>query len=1399
MTFSAMLRSLISIGLLSAAWPVAAVELDPARLPPELRGWVDWVEQKSPQRDCPLLTDGSADANLIRACIWPGVLSLDVDADGARFAQSFTVYAAGAVPLPGASGQWPQGVSANNQRVPVVVGSDGAPSLMLDPGTWEISGRIDYAERPAAIALPAVTALVDLRIDGAPVSVVERGDGDVSLNPRVATVAEADRLELTVYRLLSDGIPLELRTLIEFNVGGQGRDLVLDPPLPAGFVPTALSGDLPARLDSDGKLTVRLRSGVYRVELAARATDALASVSRPAGAAPWPVQEVWSVSLDPALRVVEISGAAPIDAAQAGVPPQWSSLPAYLLEPGTELSLAERSRGRSPDDRNALSLRRDLWLDFDGDGWRFRDQLIGQMVRDWRLDLITPYRLERADIDAEPLLITVGAEPALSGVEVREANLRLSAVGSLASGHRMPAAGWQQPLNAIDIALNLPPGYVLYAAFGADQAPDAWLHRWSLVDVFAVAFLTMIAFWRGRWTLTLPVLGLLLLAYFELPLAALWLLLLTLALALAERAMPTAGAQRWFARLRLGALVLTALAMLPFAVTQLRDALYPQLENLSRTNTGAFYETVAMTDDGEPAMRMAAPPAPASESMLEALGSVADSESLKVTQRYAPDLRVQAGSGDADWRWRSYDLHISGPVLPAQNLDLWISPPWLTRLLRLASVALLLLALWQLAARRAAPSRPRAGFATSLLATSLLAIGLLLPPLALAQSTPAPEVLQELEARLLQAPPCAPSCAALATLDVDARGSRIALTLEVHAQARSAVPLPLAEPLTRLIELRLDGVPGRPLRREADGRTYVVVERGVSRIDAVLDVGQLTRVALPFALPPQRVGFGGDEWVAAGISDARLASGALELSRVAQTQADGAAPTQVQGFAPFVRVTRTLVFDLDWRVETVVQRLAPVSDAFTVRVPVLDGELVSDAGLKVRDGAVDVAFAPNDDRLSWSSRLERNAALTLNAPTLASRAEVWRVAASPMWHVQAQGVPALGTDDNAIAEYRPLPGERLELAITRPQPIDGGTLAFDQVGLHTRVGLRATEHQLSATVRSTSAGQHTLGLPADAEVLSVSRNGEAINLRPENGLLRLPIEPGVQQLEVRFRDNRALPWRARTPQIQLNAPAANLTLQLSLPADRWVMWTAGPRLGPAVLYWPLLLALFGAAYALSKVPGSPLKMHQWILLGIGFSTFSWLALAVVVAWLFALGARRRWQAPLASGWFNFTQVALVLLTGLALLVLALAVPQGLLGTPDMQISGYGSSAANLIWFDDQTASELPIGSAISLSLWWYKAAMLAWSLWLAASLLGWLRDGWIAWSQDGMWRRRVKTSKPAAPASATVASAAIATAAAPTSAASTAAASTAAASTSAPTASPAGNPADGGAPPPARD
>jgi hypothetical protein len=184
------------------------------------------------------------------------------------------------------------------------------------------------------------------------------------------------------------------------------------------------------------------------------------------------------------------------------------------------------------------------------------------------------------------------------------------------------------------------------------------------------------------------------------------------------------------------------------------------------------------------------------------------------------------------------------------------------------------------------------------------------------------------------------------------------------------------------------------------------------------------------------------------------------------------------------------------------------------------------------------------------------------------------------------------------------------------------------------------------------------------------------------------------------------------------------------------LWTFGPQAGPAVLYWSQLVVLLIVAIALARFAPTPLRWWHWLLLGIGFSTFAWTAFVIVAAWLIVLGLRERSARVVALDRvpFNSVQVLLAVLTVIALLCLVASVPQGLLGQPDMRVAGNGSSAWALRWFADQSGGALPPAGALTLPLWAYKAAMLVWALWLANSLIGWLRWGFHAWMSGGYWK-----------------------------------------------------------------
>ncbi len=1204
------------------------------------------------------------------------------------------------------------------------------------------NGRWDAL--PSRLAMPDSYALVSLEINGRAVPDYDRSSAGLTLGHGSSGPRQADALSMRVFRRLEDGLPARLNTRLRLDVAGHAREAVLGPVLPKGFVATRLQSALPARLQDDGRLRVQLRPGQWQVTLEARATEALTSVDITLPDSPWPRHETWSYADAPNLRQTRAQGHA-VDAAQAGVPGDWQQLPAFQLDASDGLQIEPGVRAGEGGASDRVRINRQLWLGFDGDSYQARDHLTGTLVHPRRFQVGAPWQLLDASEHGQPLLIGKG-DKNTRGVELRhrQVNIEAGLEAPRPALAGLPASGWQLTLDDLDVHIDLPPGYRLLGAPGADASPDSWVAQWTLLDLFLLALIALLCGRLLGWPMAVLAGGYLLLAHQQ-SFAPYLTVLLAAALALLMRALPVG-------RLRTGAhiaaavfLVLAVLWALPFAGLQLRNALYPQLEasvphagvaDLVSSRQAAIRRAKTGVADNEQA-RPARPPVVVEEKSMMALQAPPAPAAVAPEPEPLPDTSigpVQTGPGIPDWHvGNRYHVHWNGPVTPAQGMRLIIAPAWLVRLLRVLAVLALAVLLARLL-RSVLPEggrrwRPAAG------AAALLLILPALLPAAQARAADAPSqaLLQQLKQRLLEPPDCAPACAMIAQARIEAGDTDVQVMLQLQSEAAVAVPMPGASDGLILVAARVDGLAAEIVSE--GGRTLLRVERGVHAVQLDYRV-RGDNLGLTFAaLKPKTFHVGAAGWQVTGVDGDRLSGDTLSLARAGKAADTGnaEAPTS-QDFPAYVHLTRTLQLRTDWHVLNRVQRIAPAEAGFSVSLPLLPGEHPLGEDASVHDGRIEISFRAGQQQATWQSRIEPVTALSLSAPPLAERSETWEVVAASIWHVEGQGVPAAPAD--GMLAYRPLPGETLKLAVQRLEPAPGDSAAIDRVKLDTRMGDRASDLQLALTARSTRGGEHAVKLPTDASLIDASRDGRKLTLALDKGILSLPLLPGPHRYSISAREPGGIGLVTRVPDVDMQAETANIDISLTIPQARWVLWTWGPQNGPAVLYWPQLILLLLVAWGLARFAPTPLKLQHWILLGLGFSTFAWSAFALVAAWLILIGARgrvpavRQWSHPA----FNLMQIGLALLTVLALMVLIGAVPRGLLGVPDMHVTGNGSSASQLHWMLDRSDGPLPNAGVFSLPLWCYKAAILAWALWLANALIGWLRWAFTSWSAGGYWR-----------------------------------------------------------------
>lgn len=721
------------------------------------------------------------------------------------------------------------------------------------------------------------------------------------------------------------------------------------------------------------------------------------------------------------------------------------------------------------------------------------------------------------------------------------------------------------------------------------------------------------------------------------------------------------------------------------------------------------------------------------------------------SQQIDPSQQTQTGPGKPSWQHATVYLNWSGPVTAEQTTRLYWVPPWINRpgfLLAAFLPWLLAFALWQASGLLRLPTPKLSGNRALGLMLLALAVSLggaapdsladeAVPTSSLRSTEPSPELLKELKTRLLKAPLCLPDCVSIEAVSLQVKDDNLRLELVLHALAPSIYALPASQTSWWPQLALLNGE--RASLRQADDELQLALLPG--RQSLVLQGNLAGRNALPlaFGLNINNLKTELSGWSLSGEPTAAAASDTLQLSRAQSASSHADKRLTPAPMAPFVRIERTLQLGLEWAIETQVTRIAPVSGPIHLEVPLLSGEAPLGAQPNAQ-GLMSVNLANDETSFSWTSRLKIVPQLNLTAPEQPSWVEEWQLEAAPQWHIQAEGVPQLGS--NLAPRWQPWPAEQLRIRVGKPPAIKGNNLTLQTVELSQNVGQKAQDVTLSLSILSNQGQDFLLTLPADAKLNSVTRDGGELPPIMQDGRVKLPVKPGSQVFAVQWQHSQALPLRLSTAPLDLGAPARNISLRVNLPQDRWILLLGGPQMGPALLFWGVLCVVLGLAWALGRSGLAHLKSYEWVLLSLGVATQNLSVLVILAAWFAAL----RWrggQSGWAGGGYKALQVGLVCLSLLALGLLLGGIPQGLLSTPDMHI--VPASYGGLAWYSDYTAGPLPEAWVVSVPMWVYRVSMLLWSLWIAFALMRWLKWGWQQLNAGGFWPADKPAQLPSEP------------------------------------------------------
>ncbi len=1355
--------------VLSAGGGASAQPLAPDEVPEPLRPWVPWVLDGEATYGCTLLGEEPL-------CTWPGALRLDVGAAGGRFALEVVADREVRVRLPGSDEHFPREVRIDGRPSPVLDGEEG-PAVRVGPGAHRVEGTFRWRTLPDLLPVPPSVARVALVLEGEPVRSPRREEtGAVWVARAAQGEATEGHFEMEVFRRIDDGVPFRVTTHLAVRASGEPREIALGNVLLPDTVPSSVDSDLAVRLRPDGSLTAQVHAGSFTIEVGAVAAappESLAPVEQPE---PWPTAEIWVWAADESLRQVEIAGAPSVDPARTNLPGDWRSYPAYALGAGRALAFATTRRGEPMPPPNSLTLARELWLDLDGEGYTVRDGLAGRMSHGYRLDLAEGELGHVVVAGRDQLVTTLDGK---DGVELRTRDLDVRAEWRLpGASAELPAVAWSEDVQRLSATVHLPPGYGLLAASGVDEAPGTWVEQWDLWGLFFVVLLSLAVGRLFGWKWGALALPMLVLCYHEsgAPLAT-WVALAAVA---GLRTVWTKG--RFAPRVLRGAFWVTVavlvLVAVPFAAQQAKLALFPQTEaRYARPGVAAGLLTLGAMADGaemapaeEPMYRPEAP-APAAQGLAEAEETagerrrevVADDEGLfggeidlaSRSQTGAgsafdrrggwidPNEVIQTGPGVPEWSFRSWSLEWSGPVAKEHRIRLWLLSPAMSRLMAVLRV-LLLGVLIVVVVRHRFRGRGDAGAPVAAGAAAALALlsALAAPTSAEAQALPDDARLEQLRERLSRPPECVPSCVVASELAVRVTGDRVALEAVVHAAARAAYRVPGPADAWVPETIQVDGRPDAGLVRFGDGFLFLRLEPGVHRVRMEGPIPTRDALTLAFGEPPRSIEVDAAGWEVEGVRADGRPSESIELRRTIRAGSDEAADQLP--LVSWLTVRRRLDVGVRWTLETTVERVTPTGSAVVVRIPLLEGESVTEAGMLTEGGEVVVTLGRDDTTRTWTSVIEPREELALSAPEEVRWSESWTLACSPIWRCETEGLAPVRHDAEGVWEptWKPWPGEELSMRFSRPEAAEGQSVTVDRASLTWRPGTRMLDATLEATIRTSSGGAQVLTLPEGARVQSLEVDGAARPVQLEDRRLRVTLQPGSQTVRVTWQEPRGLGASFTPSKVELGADAVNARVEVELPHDRWLLWASGPSWGAAVLFWPYLIIVLLVAVLLARTRRSGVPAQNLALLGLGLTQIPAWAAMIVVGWFFAFEHRRR-STGLAAGWFDLRQLALAFYTLVALGCLYGAVHAGLLLDPEMEVfTPGGGGSRHLDWYTDRVGGAMPSVWVLSLPLWIWRVVMLAWALWLALRVIRWAKWSWRCWSEGGVWKRLVSPPRP---------------------------------------------------------
>lgn len=1267
---------------------------------------------------------------------------------------------------------------------PPIRKEDGKIFVNLEPGDYSVEGDFNWDEIPSEIPVPESYGMYEVKFEGENGSKLDfvRLGNAIRFQNREKT-DRTSSINLKVFRKFLDASPIIVESLLRVQISGGARSYNVGQFLPKHSHLIEVDSELPYQIGSDGALSLQLLPGQYDLKFTSVIAQPVNSIELPAfNADVWPKEETWSWNANNPLRSVEVEGARATEASLTELPDEWKNAATYVVASDSKVTLSEIRRGKEPKPFSNLRLQRSLWIDLDGTGYTVSDTFSGELQQISRLNALKETELGRATLNGNQQLITLDPQNNLAGVEVRDTSISLNAVSRLAKSKTISAVGWDTNVDSLNLNLSLPPSWMLFATLNTSYAESSWFESWTLFEVF-ILILIVIATYKIFGAPLAVLVGLAGVVNYNEFLAPNLLIIHIIILEVCRRLVKDKGSffYKLFNWLLIATYALWALATITFTKLQFTQLLFPQLQAGTRYRTilqdlllalenslfswpmllvilaiaiygvhrflaaqgfwkkiftgmafgvlfliaiPMFVGTFQYTEYS----RSGSPLAKAPSSYLNTMRSYemadqpADAGGEFQAQILDNKMRVfQSGPATPDWKWRTHDITVNGPVSAKHEITIFLLSPSVTR--TLAAVRCLVAFFLILFMFKALSFKINSRVVNTLASIFLFSLF----PFCLQNAnaeTPPKEILEEMEQRLADKQCDSEKCATIRDLRIDLTNDSLSMYFDISSEGQSSIFIPGPSSTFHVKKIVLNGKETIALRNSAENYLEVKTLPGNNRLEIQGDLPDSLSFALEFAEKAIHTTVNAPGWYVEGISAEGMIQRGLHFTKE-ENGSKKIKPTEVRNsHTSWVIAKRSFLISESVSVSTNLERIGDVSAPLKVELPLMPGEIVTNKD-SAKEGDKLIVYIPAGERnYAITSNIALPASLELEAKSSNLISEEWNVFCESFVACVFSGLNPTATDYHLKNKYlwHPFPGEKVSVGIKTLGLAAGEYLTIDKLFHNVNWGSSRISGNLQINLRATKQLSFEVAFKGQEKIENVLVDRIPGTSKVSESTVSVLLSPGNHDLTISYAKEWQPQYIEYMPVFSANADLHNLNFTINPSAERWVVWTGGGFWGPSVVFWAKILMLIFLIFLMVKLELLQMSLPSVVLLALGLSTLPIILLCIPLFWLVALNYIPVYQDRYLPNWKVAKAVVFWGLSLLSLTILYHLVRNGLVLEPPMLIVGNNSSYYSLRWFFDHSGKESPAPWVISFPIWYWRAIALAWSGWFVFKLFEWLKE-----------------------------------------------------------------------------